>query len=115
MQNPTLVNGELPPRVFIATQERDEAFSWHLLSLLSGINPQELLGENAHRAANGLLGDANEHALFNMLAWYLEPEVSKRPLFKDFRAGYTEDRETNFISSISIFYVGRCFPFCFSF
>lgn len=57
------------------TQNKDEAYSWELLGHLSGIDPRELVGESAHRLANGLLGDADERSLFNMFAWYLEPEV----------------------------------------
>jgi len=33
------------------------------------------VGERAHKARNGLLGDSDERALFSMLAWYLEPEL----------------------------------------
>lgn len=57
-------------------QVPDEAFSWELLRQLSGIDPREVAGDNAYKLSNGLLGDKDEKSLFNMLAWYLEPEVS---------------------------------------
>ncbi|KAF8322101.1 hypothetical protein DL93DRAFT_2071867 [Clavulina sp. PMI_390] len=63
------------PKIQDLRSEKDEAFSWELLGLLSGIDPRELLRENAHRTANALLGDKEEQMLFNLFAWYLEPEL----------------------------------------
>lgn len=56
-------------------QKQDAPFSWELLQHLTGIDPKEFTGDNAYRLSNGLLGDKDEKSLFNMLAWYLEPEV----------------------------------------
>lgn len=68
---------------------------------MSGVDPRELMGENAHRTSNGLLGDSEERALFNMFAWYLEPEVSWTGLEPLFRA-YTHEPLFLFLSLSAI-------------
>jgi hypothetical protein len=74
---------------FAVLQDKDEAFSWELIGQLSGIDPRELVGERARNARNGLLGGSDERSLFNMLAWYLEPEVSRH--FRPFSTQSSED------------------------